>query len=139
MSKIFKQSLFLTMIFCLSPLIVSANGIEDIILHFDQPQGKLTHIDFRQKEVIKPVPNDFELIEAIFMSNNIGERYATVTIENTSPGQRIFRSENIVATFANGRQSNAIGLNEILKGRERLTKAIFFGSHRFPIVRVQLK
>jgi hypothetical protein len=59
MNNILKQSLFLTMIFCLSPLIVSANGVEDITLHFDQPQGKLAHIDFRQKEVIKPVPNDF--------------------------------------------------------------------------------
>ena len=139
MNKIFKQSLFWAMIFCLSPLIVSADGIEDITLHFDQPQGKLTHINFRQKEVIKPVPNDFELIETAFMSNNIGDRYAIVTIENTSPGQRLFRNKHIVATFANGRQSIAHSLDEILKGGERLTKTIFFGSHSFPIVRVQLK
>jgi hypothetical protein len=139
MNKIFRQALFLAVILCLSPLVVSADGVEDITLHFDHPQGKLTHVDFRQKEVIKPVTNDFELIEAAFMSNNIGERYAVVTIKNTWPGQRIFRNENIVATFANGRQSYAHGLDEILKAGERLTKTIFFGSHRFPIVRVQLK
>jgi hypothetical protein len=139
MNKLFKQSLFLAMIFCLCPLIVSANGIEDITHHFDQPQGKLTHINFRQKEIIKPVPNDFELIESAFMSNNIGDRYAVVTIENTSPGQRILKNEHIVATFANGRQSIAHGLYELLKGGELLTKTIFFGSHSFPIVRVQLK
>ena len=71
------------------------------------------------------------------MSNNNGERWAIVTVENRSTGRRFFRNENIVATFANGKQSKAIGLDESIEGGERLTKAIFFGFHKFPIVRVE--
>jgi hypothetical protein len=52
-----------------------------------------------------------------------------ITIKNTSPGKRLLKNENVVATYANGSQSYAQNIDEILDGNEVLTKAILFGVH----------
>ena len=114
-------------------------GDNDIVLHFDQPQIPISHYKFEQKDELKPAPNDFKLIEAAFMSNNIGERWAIVTIENTSSGRRLLKNDHIIATLANGEQTKAFDLNDTFEGGEVLTKAIHFGDHKFPIVQVKMR
>lgn len=115
------------------------NPERDRVLHFDQPQTPLTSLLFKHDDELKPVPNDFRIIEVSYLSNNIGERWAIVTFKNKSAGQRFLKNEAIVATFADGVQVNSLNLSETFKGNERLTKAVFFGIHRFPIVSVQIE
>lgn len=112
---------------------------KDIILHFDQPPAPINQFKFKQSDRLKPTRNNFRLIEAMFMSNNIGERWAIVTIENTSSGKRFLKNDHIIATLANGEQSQAFGLDDTFEGGEVLTKTIHFGDHKFPIVQVQFK
>ncbi len=105
-------------------------------LHFDQPQVPISSIHFQHERELKPVANDFHIIQASYLSNDMGERWAFITFENESSGRRFLKNEAVVATFADGTQVNAHNLDETLKANERLTKAVFFGIHSFPIVHV---
>ena len=126
--------------FLVSTMVMSNEISEkDRVLHFDQLQVPLKFLNFKHDDELKPIPNDFRIIEAAYLSNDIGERWAFVTFENKSSGQRFLKNRAIVATFVDGVQSYAHNLNQTLKGNERLTKAVFFGIHQFPIVSVQVE
>jgi len=128
------------LVITLNPLVSFSDEFheKDKILHFDQPIYPLTSLSFKHTDELKPTPNDFHILEVSYLSNTIGERWAIVTIENKSNGQRLLKNDAFVATFADGFQSNSYNLNEALRGNERLTKAIYFGIHQFPIVSVTM-
>jgi len=125
----------------LAPIVAFSNGIsvKDRVLHFDQLQTPLKSLNFKHDDELKPVANDFRIIEVAYLSNDIGERWAFVTFENRASGHRLLKNKAIVATFVDGAQAYALNLNETLKENERLTKAVFFGIHPFPIVSVQVE
>ncbi len=106
------------------------------VLTFDQSPTVSGAIDFDQDDPLYPTRNDFEIVQFAAMSNELGERWALMTIKNTSAGQRFLKNKNLVATFADGSQSYAAGLDEMLKGKQQLTKTIFFGYSKFPILSV---
>lgn len=110
----------------------------DTILYFDQPQSSIEPLYFKHDDELKPVANDFRIVKASYLSNKIGGRWAVVTFENKSSGQRLLKNEAVVATFADGFQTNAHNLNEILKGSEQRTISVFFGNQQFPIVSVKV-
>lgn len=107
-------------------------------LRFDQSQGLQGGLHFDKDDELEPDKNDFQLVSSAYMSNDLGERWAMLTIENSSSGQRLLKAKNLVARFANGDQAYAINLDEVLKGKQRLTVAVFFGQHQFPIVDIEL-
>lgn len=116
-----------------------SNAYTDTILHFDQPHSLIEPLYFKHDDKLKPVANDFRIVRASYMSNRIGERWAIITFENKSSGQRLLKNEAVVATFADGYQTNAHNLNEIVKGNEQRTISVFFGKQQFPIVAVQVE
>ncbi len=105
-------------------------------LHYDLPQPNLTILKFKRTDELLPKAKNIRLIEAVFLSNKRGERWAIVTLENTSTGQRLLTKDSIVATFADGSQSYAWELEERLQGSEVITKSVYFGRHKFPIIKV---
>lgn len=111
----------------------------DTILHFDQTRTPLNSLNFDHTRELEPVANDFRIIEASYLSNNMGERWAIVTFENKSSGQRILKNNVIVATFANGLQRNSLNLGGTVQGNTRITKAVSFGVNPFPIVKLRLE
>ena len=137
----FVQRLIPIVIISLGPIVVFSNeiSVKDRVLHFDQLQVPLKSLNFKHDDELKPIPNDFRMIEVSYLSNDLGERWAFVTFENRSSGQRVLKNKAIVATFVDGVQAYALNLNETLKGNERLTKAVYFGIHQFPIVSVQVE
>jgi len=137
----FAQKLVPIFVIFLAPIAVFSGeiSVKDRVLHFDQLQAPLKSLNFKHDDELKPIPNDFRIIEASYLSNDIGERWAFVTFENRASGQRLLKNKAIVATFVDGAQKYARNLNETLKENERLTKAVFFGIHPFPIVSVQVK
>lgn len=136
----FIQILVTIFIITLGSLMAFSDEISsaDTALHFDQPQTTLKSLNFKHEGELKPVPNDFHIIEVSYLSNNIGERWAIVTFGNRSSGQRLLKNKTIIATFADGAQAYSLNLNEVFKGNEHLSKAVFFGIHHFPIVNVQV-
>ncbi len=109
---------------------------EDKHLFFDQPTRQIQHLKFNDSNPLQPDPNDFEVIEISYLSNERGERWALMTFKNSSSGQRLLNSDNIVAIFADGSRKEAQNVEEKLQGGELLTRTVFFGQHTFPIVSV---
>ena len=116
-----------------------SNTYTDTVLNFDQPHSLIQPLHFKNDDKLKPVSNYFRIVKSSYMSNRAGERWAIITFENQSSGQRLLKNEVVVATFADGFQSNAHNLNEILKGNEQRTISVFFGNQKFPIVTVQVE
>ena len=113
---------------------------EDRLLLFDDtPRFQNLSFDIDESDRLKPKANDFELLHFAPMSNKIGERWILITVKNTSIGRRLFKSEHIVGTFANGEQTNPKGLNESVNAGQIFSKAIFFGINKFPIVILEIQ
>ncbi|BFM14763.1 hypothetical protein R50073_09460 [Maricurvus nonylphenolicus] len=91
---------------------------------------------FCEEDILTPDKSDFDIVDYDLMSSEGGERYAIINIENTSSGQRILRRENLVAVFANCTSRYPEVLDQTLSGNEMLTKSIYFGKNKFPIIKV---
>ena len=114
---------------------------EGTLLLFDENTPRSAHFSFDIKESKRLVPktNDFELIHFAPMSNRIGERWVLITVKNKASGHRFLKSEYIVATFANGDQANPTNLNVSVESRQVITKNIFFGVKKFPVVTLEMQ
>ncbi len=121
------------------PSMAAGNLTDDLTLHFDDTREEFGELYFKDEAKIEPEGSVFEIIEKHFMSNALGERWAVITIKNTSPGKRLLKNENVVATYANGSQSYAQNIDEALDGHEVLTKAVLFGVHKFPILMIETR
>lgn len=126
--------------FTLSKAWAAGNGVPPINqnLRFDYGPGLLNGLHFDHDNELKPKANDFKILEKAFMSNARGERWAVLTLKNSSSGQRLLKNENIVARFADGSQAYAKNLDEVLSGKQKISMAIFFGMHKFPIIALEL-
>ncbi len=122
---------------------LAQGGLEpgDSVLYFTPSPSQPAQLYFKYNanDELVPDKSDFKLIGYEPMSNVIGERWALVTISNTSSGSRFLQDAQIVATFANGQQSKAVNLNERFSGMEVRTMPIMFGQNDFPIVKIETK
>ena len=122
------------------PVISFAGEDEDRSLLFDDtPRLEKLSFDIDETDRLKPKANDFELLHFAPMSNKIGERWVLITVKNMSSGRRFLKSEHIVATFANEEQKNPKDLSESIDAGQIVSKAIFFGVNKFPIVLLEVQ
>ncbi|MGD8911433.1 MAG: hypothetical protein PVJ68_01645 [Candidatus Thiodiazotropha sp.] len=110
------------------------NGDEFLLFDDNTPKFDKYSFNIEESERLKPKENDFEMINYSPMSNKAGERWVLVTLRNNSTGQRFLKSEYIVATFASGEQSNPQFADQKVDGGGIVTKTIYFGTNKFPIV-----
>ncbi|MFL0800109.1 MAG: hypothetical protein K6L80_06670 [Agarilytica sp.] len=131
--------IFTSMLLTFSALS-NADGYDagDKTLFFDQPSTAIQHQEFNDLDPLKPYKNDFQIVEISHLSNNLGERWTLITFKNTASGQRILKNEHVIATFADGSRSAAINLKATLTAGELLTRTVFFGTHKFPIIKVSV-
>lgn len=115
------------------------DGLAEHTLQFDPAQPQLDSLDFQQTKPLTPAKSDFKLISSSFMSNELGERWALVTVQNLSNGQRIIKNQHMVATFADGSQAYAKNLEAAIAGNAQLSRAVQFGVNKFPIVSITLR
>jgi len=113
--------------------------IDEHILHFDDVQKDFQELYFPDEDKIKPATSVFQIVEKYYMSNGLGERWAVMTIKNTTAGKRLLKNDNVIATYANGDQSYAQNLDETLGGNAIVTKAVLFGIHKFPILHIETR
>ena len=83
-----------------------------------------------------PEKSDFKIISYIAMSSDDGERQALVTLENLSVGTRLFKNEQILGLFADGRRRTPLEKNMRFDGREVASVILSFGVSRFPLLNV---
>lgn len=94
---------------------------------------------FPNDKELFPQESDFEVINYLLMSSESGERQALVTLKNLSAGSRIFKNEQILALFADGRRRTPLTTTQSFEGHETLSVILSFGVSRFPILEVYTK
>lgn len=123
----------MTLIFICLPLHADDNSV----FQYDSKPTLRGDIRFNQDDPKEIKRHDFEVVDYALMSNEQGERWATVTFKNTSSGQRLLANEYLLAEFADGIQRFALNLDGKVESGQVLTRTVFFGYHRFPILRLQ--
>ncbi|MDX2110467.1 MAG: hypothetical protein SFY80_09535 [Verrucomicrobiota bacterium] len=109
------------------------------VIRIDDPIPQLADIQFPNPNRYGPEPSQFRMVAATPMSNELGERWALVTLYNPTGGKLELENNMIMATFANGDRSLALNLNLRVDARQNQSFAVSFGSHKFPIVLVETR
>jgi len=124
---------FFLLLFLLS---ISTIANEDEVLTVDRVIANTVEFAFENDKNKKPKLSDFELLNYIIMSNELGERWAVVTIKNQASGNRILESNHLMALFANGERSNPTPLKFNFTANEMKSVTVSFGENKFPILSI---
>ncbi|MCG8038310.1 MAG: hypothetical protein JAZ19_14860, partial [Candidatus Thiodiazotropha taylori] len=121
-------------------LTIQAEEIpENEVLTFDDPIPGSLYLEFPDADHLQPKKGDFKVISSLFMSNQLGERWATLTLLNQSSSQRLLDRHYIVALFADGEKRHPIDIEHTFYGKEQITLTINFGKSKFPILRTEVR
>jgi hypothetical protein len=112
---------------------------ENEVLTIDDPIPGSLYIEFTDADDLQPKIGDFKIMSSLFMSNQLGERWATLTILNQSSSQRLFDRKYIVALFADGERRHPIDVEHTFYGKEQITMTINFGKSKYPILRIEVR
>ena len=91
---------------------------------------------FPNDKNIKPKASDFELMNYVVMSNDLGERWAVITLNNISSGSRILEHEHLMALFADGKRQSPLAFKVSFEGQETQPITVSFGENKFPILSI---
>lgn len=114
----------------------AARADNDTVLRFDTPVQIDGDARFDRDSPLQPNASSFRIREANTLSSDSGERWALVTLQNSDGGKRILQNNYLVAEFANGERRHPTGLEGAFTAGEQQRKMVFFGYHRFPILRI---
>lgn len=109
------------------------------VLTIDQPLVDGSELRFDVESNIEPEKSDFSVVSYTFMSSSSGERWAVLTLKNISNGHRLLNIKQVVAIFANGKRRFSLKLDGRINAKEVVTKTIFFGWSKFPILSLLVK
>ncbi|MCG7988780.1 MAG: hypothetical protein JAZ20_04305 [Candidatus Thiodiazotropha weberae] len=112
---------------------------ENEVLTLDDPIPGSLYLEFTDADDLLPKIGDFKIISSLFMSNQLGERWATLTILNQSSSQRLLDRQYIVALFADGEKRHPINIEHTFYGKEQITLTINFGKSKFPVLRTEVR
>jgi hypothetical protein len=114
----------------------NSNANEPEVLTVDRVVSKNVELAFPNDKNLKPKSNDFELVNYVIMSNELGERWAVLTLTNTSTGNRMLEHDHLMALFADGERKNPLELKLNFEGRETQSITVSFGESKFPILSI---
>ncbi|MEJ2619180.1 MAG: hypothetical protein P8163_02715 [Candidatus Thiodiazotropha sp.] len=112
---------------------------ENEVLTIDDPIPGSLYLEFSDADDLQPKIGDFKILSSLFMSNQLGERWATLTIQNQSSSQRLLDRQYIVALFANGEKRHPLHIEHTFYGKEQITMTISFGKSKYPILRTEVR
>ncbi|PAJ76372.1 hypothetical protein CJF42_00275 [Pseudoalteromonas sp. NBT06-2] len=132
------MELILLKAFFLSLFILSISSFanEAEVLTVDRVISNTVEFAFDNDKNEKPKQSDFELRNYIIMSNELGERWALLTVKNQATGNRILERTHLLALFANGERSNPTALKLNFTANEMKTVTVSFGENKFPILSI---
>ncbi len=93
-------------------------------------------IQFKNDEKLYPESSSFKIVHSVTMSNERGERWATITLQNQAAGRRILKREHIMAVFANGIRKFPTLEEYTLESNEIQSISMYFGKNKFPILKL---
>ena len=92
---------------------------EENILYIDKVHLSDEKLFFPNQDDVIPDKSQIKILSYFLLSSKSGERWATVTFENLSNGQRILEKNDITAIFANGEQKPPINLKQKFSGNQK--------------------
>ena len=126
-------------------ILVSALILLSFSIHADETETLIVdrvvssniELAFPNDKNIKAKSSDFQLVNYVVMSNEIGERWAVITLNNTSTGSRVLISEHLMALFANGERVSPLAFKLSFEGNETQSITVSFGENKFPILAIK--
>lgn len=127
-----RKSLFLIFTLMLANIAIA----NDDVLAIDRVVDKNVQIAFPNDDNMSPRRSEFELLNFVLMSSESGERWAVVTLKNTSTGKRIFEQDQLMALLANGTRIYPQEIKQTFEGGEVISLNVHFGKKQFPILNI---
>lgn len=106
------------------------------VLTVDRAINKNIELSFSNDKHRQAKKSDFNLVNYVLMSSETGQRWAVVTLTNSSSGNRIFESEHLLALFADGSRITPQAHKVNFAGHETQSITLSFGEHKFPILTI---
>lgn len=106
------------------------------VLSIDRVVPHNIDLAFPNKLNIQPEQSDFEVNNFILMSNEVGQRWAVVTVTNLASGGRSLTNKHLMALIANGGRREPVEFSRLFKANETLSVTINFGESQFPLLSV---
>jgi len=106
------------------------------VLTVDRLVSKSIQLSFPNDKNIKPKKSDFEIINYVLMSNELGERWSVITLTNLSSGNREFVHDHLIGMFADGSRISPLAYKLNFNGQETQSITVSFGVHKFPILSI---
>lgn len=107
-----------------------------VALSLDPPIPGAAEMIFDNPGNFWPESSNLQLLSFATLSNVQGERWALLSIDNPQPGKVELENGQVMAIMADGTRLRAQNLGIRLSSRQTTTLSVFFGVHKFPIVRV---
>lgn len=114
----------------------TSHAEQEEVLTVDRVISNNIELAFANDRGITAKPSDFKLINYVIMSNDIGERWAVLTLTNTSSGSRILEQNHLLGLFADGERKSPLALKYNFEGYETQTITVSFGENKFPILTI---
>ncbi|ASJ95624.1 MULTISPECIES: hypothetical protein [Shewanella] len=108
----------------------------DDVLTVDRSVSGSFQSSFPNENNTQPDISDFKVLNSVLMSNEAGERWAVMTIENLASGQRTLNQNHLMALFANGERLTPQIFKRRFAANEILSITLAFGEHKFPILEI---
>lgn len=122
------------MLLCLS---FSVSSSESDTLNIEQVVSERVELALPNEDNIEPDLSDFTVKNYILLSNDLGERWAVVTLKNESNSSRTLTEKHLLSTLANGERVFPSDFSQTFKGREVMSVTINFSINKFPILSIQ--
>lgn len=91
---------------------------------------------FPNERNVLPELSDFQVKNFVLMSNENGERFAVVTIQNLANGSRTLNHKHLMAQVSNGERIRPLAFEQMFKDNETLSLTIQFGESTFPLLTI---
>ncbi|TMO73497.1 hypothetical protein CWC17_10760 [Pseudoalteromonas sp. S3785] len=106
------------------------------VLNVDRAIPNSMQLSFPNDNNITPKKSDFSIVNYVLMSNEIGERWAVITLTNLASGKRELNQEHLLALFADGNRLTPSEFKLGFNGNQTQSVTISFAEHKFPILSV---
>ena len=109
---------------------------DDTTLSIDRAVSGGVELAFPNEQNMQPEQSDFEVKNFVLMSNDVGERWAVVTLTNQASGRRTLTHKHLMAIVADGQRVIPIEFMQSFKANETLSVTITFGASKFPLLSI---
>ena len=106
------------------------------VLSVERSVSKNIHLSFANDHNIRPKKGDFQIVNYVLMSNEVGERWSVITLTNLATGNRTLDQEHLIALFADGSRISPLEYKLNFEAKETQSITVSFGEHKFPILSI---